>query len=57
MGAENNGSNEVKDFSEDFGEKELNIKFYFALGVLGVGLLILLYIFYSILKRPKNRWE
>jgi amino acid permease len=39
------------------GGTELTTEFYISLGVIGIGILIILYLIYSFIRKPKNKWE
>jgi hypothetical protein len=45
------------DPDAEMGDMEYTIEFYIALGVFLVAVLVILYLVYSFLKKPKNKWD
>jgi hypothetical protein len=50
-------SNDAGDSNREMGDMEYTTEFYIALGVFLVAVLVILYLVYSFLKKPKNKWD
>jgi len=50
-------SSDVVDFEGDVNGTSYTLEFYIALGVGGVGVLVVIIFLYFFLRRPKNKWK